>query len=588
MYMENKLENQRDQEDFFISYSHEDWQQAKWISQQLENAGYSTILPGRDFLPGRNVPLEMNKVTQAKRTIAVLSPHYLTSKFTQAEWTTVFHQDPTGAQGLLLPIRVLPCDVHGMLAPLIYIDLVGLQDEKKACKILLAGVKQEPKQLKPVDFSPLLFSGRPSTTDIVQQTRFGAPFPEHWNVPRRHAPYFTGRDGQIEQIFQAFTRQDTAQIPLPQAITGLGGLGKTQVAAEYTYRYREKYPTAVLWVRADTKENLMADFQSLVHLLHLPGQENALETMRSWFTTQSDWLLIFDNADDLQIVDPFLPHTQRGHVLLTTRVRGASNIAQPFLLTPLDQNDGALCIMRRAGSIPFSGQLHEAPSSRRDAAIQISDLMEGLPLALEQAGAYIEDTGSTETRYLKIYKEYRADMLQRQFGALPNYPLPVATAWTFSKSVIQQKEPASFELLQLCAFLAPDVIPEEIFTQGAKALGPVLGPAVNSFSLDITTIILRRYSLLNREVKGEEDMPRFSIHRMMQEILQDEMNEATKQIWAERAVKAVSHALYSVDEHAIRSQVMHCISLIQQWNMTFPEAECIHQYAEEKYSYSTK
>lgn len=173
-------------------------------------------------------------------------------------------------------------------------------------------------------------------------------------------------------------------------------------------------------------------------------------------------------------------------------------------------------------------------------------------------------------------------MIKRQFGVLPNYPLPVATAWEFSKNVVQQKEPAAFELLQLCAFLAPDAIPLEIFTEGAPALGPELRlKAANEFGVDVTTIILRRYSLLNREVKGDEEIPLFSMHRMMQEILQDEMDEATRKLWAERAVRAVSLAYPSVDKHIIQAHVLHCLPLIDQWNMTFPEAERLRQYEEE-------
>lgn len=579
--MRNDTESKDTLKDFFISYAHQDWQWAKWISQQLEEAGYGTILPGRDLLPGGNVILEMDKATQAKRTIAVLSPHYLASKFTQPEWAAALYQDPTGARGLLLPVRVLPCDVQGLLAPLIYIDLVGQEDKEKARKILLAGIEQPPKKLKPAQI-PLL--------QTFEQSRFGAPFPEYWNVPRRHAPYFTGRDDQIQQIFQTFVaRRDIVNIPEPQALVGLGGLGKTQTAAEYAYRHRGQYQ-AVLWARADSRENLTTDYRSLVRLLHLPTQEDPLEMMQAWFTAQSGWLLILDNADDLQIIDSFLPRSQRGHVLLTTRVRAASNLAQPLLLEPLNPEDGALCILRRAGSVPGTGQLRDAsPSSRADAAIRLAGLMEGLPLALEQAGAYIEDTGSSESRYLKIYEEFRSEVLQRQFGALPNYPLPVATAWKFSKNVVQQKDPAAFELLQLCAFLAPEAIPEEIFTRGAQALGPVLGPkAANAFGIDVTTIILRRYSLLNREVKGEEEISQFSMHRMMQEILKDEMDETTRQLWAERAVQAVSHALDCVDEHIIQAHVHHCVQLIEQWNMTFPEAERIRQYAEKTHNASDR
>lgn len=572
--------------DFFISYAHQNWDWAKWISQQLEKAGYSTILPARDFRSGTNFILEMDRATHARRTIAVLSPEYLASQFTQPEWAAALRLDPTGAQGLLVPVRVLPCDVQGLLAQILYIDLVGVdQDEEKAQKFLLAGVQTTPKELKPAAFPPHLASNQ--TTSSVSPAiepihasleRFGKPFPEFWNVPRRHAPYFTGRDEQIQQIFERLSAKDVAQVGLPQALVGLGGLGKTQTAAEYAYRYREKYQ-AVLWFRAETKENLMDDFRSLVRLLNLSKQENPIETMQQWFTANTGWLLILDNADDFRLIDPFLPRSPRGHVLVTTRVRAANSVARPLLLEPLTPEEGALCIIRRIGDIPAYGQLSDASPLSVDAALNLSQLMDGLPLALEQAGAYIEDTGNSVSRYLQLYEKRRAEIIQRHYGALPNYPLPVATAWAFSKSIVGQREPLALELLQLCAFLAPDAIPEEIFTKGAQALGPVLEPiAADPVALDSATIILRNYSLLNREVKGEKAIPRFSIHRMMQEILRDEMKEDAQQDWAERAVRAVSLALPFVEQEIMQAHARYCMSFIEKWNMTFPEAERVRRY----------
>jgi hypothetical protein len=573
--------------DFFISYAHENWEWAKWINQQLEEAGYSTVLPARDFLAGRNFILEIDKATYAGRTIAVLSPQYLTSQFTKLEWTAALRLDPTGARGLLLPVRVLPCDVQGVLAQLIYIDLIGAgQDKEKARKILLAGVLDTPKKLKPAAFpSPLApnqtsVSGPPPAMEHIHASpeRFGKRFPKFWNVPRRHVPYFTGRNEQIQQIFQRLVVKDAAQVGIPQALVGLGGLGKTQTAAEYAYRYREEYQ-AVLWVRAETKENLTDDFRSFVRLLNLPEQENPIETMSAWFRENAGWLLILDNADDFNLIDPFLPHSPRGHVLLTTRVRASNSVARPLLLEPLSPEDGALCIIRRIGSIPENGQLSDVSTRGVEAAINLSRLMDGLPLALEQAGAYIDDTGSSVSRYLELYEKRRAEIIQYHHGVLPNYPLPVATAWTFSRSNVKQGEPAAFEFLQLCAFIAPEEIPDEIFIKGATALGPVLEPiAADPAAINRVAKVLRNYSLLNREVKGEEDISRFSLHRMMQEILRDEMDEATQQRWAERAVRAISLALPFVEREIMQAHVRHCIPFIEKWNMTFPEAERVRQY----------
>src|SRR5262249_30814998 len=122
-------ENEKDGivKDFFISYEQTDWPWAKWIAQQLEKEGYSAVLPERDFLAGSNYIQEKEvAIKQAERTIAVLSPDYLTltSIFTPSEWASAFRRDPTGEQHLLLPVRVRACDVQGLLGSLISIDLV--------------------------------------------------------------------------------------------------------------------------------------------------------------------------------------------------------------------------------------------------------------------------------------------------------------------------------------------------------------------------------------------------------------------------------------------------------------------------------
>jgi len=132
--------------DFFISYTSADRPWAEWIAWQLDQAGYSTVLQAWDFRPGQNFVLNMHKASQeAERTIAVLSPDYLNANFTQPEWASAFKQDPKGEKGALLPVQVRECkqQLNGLLGPIIYIDLVGL-DEVAARKKLLEGVQRQP------------------------------------------------------------------------------------------------------------------------------------------------------------------------------------------------------------------------------------------------------------------------------------------------------------------------------------------------------------------------------------------------------------------------------------------------------------
>jgi hypothetical protein len=234
--------------DFFISYNSADRQWAEWIAWQLEEAGYTTVLQAWDFRPGSNFVLEMQRAaTEAERTIAVLSPDYLGARFTQPEWAAAFAQDPTGEKGTLLPVRVRECDLKGLLPQIIYIDLVGL-DETAAQDALLAGVRRErAKPTAPPGFPGVI------PRSVPQRPRFPGALPPIWNISHLRNPNFTGRESLLAQLRAALASGQPAA--LTQAISGLGGVGKTQLAVEYVYRYAAEYDV-VWWVRAEEPATL--------------------------------------------------------------------------------------------------------------------------------------------------------------------------------------------------------------------------------------------------------------------------------------------------------------------------------------------
>ena len=146
--------------DFFISYNKADRAWAEWIAWHLEAARYTTVYQGWDFRPGTNFVHKMQEASaQAPRTVAVLSPDYLTSGFAASEWAEAFAEDPTGERGLLLPVRVRECSPGGVLGQIVYVDLVAL-DEAAARDELLAGVKRG--RAKP-SRAPV-FPGEPGTS----------------------------------------------------------------------------------------------------------------------------------------------------------------------------------------------------------------------------------------------------------------------------------------------------------------------------------------------------------------------------------------------------------------------------------------
>lgn len=142
--------------DFFISYTAVDRQHAEWIAWQLEDAGYNTFFDKWDFRPGNNFVLLMQYATTvAKHTIGVLSPSYLEALYTQPEWAATFADDPIGKSRKFIPVRVVECNVTGILKPIVYIDLVDClkrSDENGAKEALLIGIKDRAKPKCPPAF----------------------------------------------------------------------------------------------------------------------------------------------------------------------------------------------------------------------------------------------------------------------------------------------------------------------------------------------------------------------------------------------------------------------------------------------------
>jgi hypothetical protein len=200
--------------------------------------------------------------------------------------------------------------------------------------------------------------------------------------------------------------------------------------------------------------------------------------------------------------------------------------------------------------------------------------MDGLPLALDQAGAYIEETGCGLATYLDLYRTDREKLLGRRGLRQLDHPESVAATWRQAFLNVEQSDPAAADLLRLCAFLAPDPIPETILTRGAPALGPALGPVVNSLAFNFTLDVVRRHSLLYRD----PDTRTLTIHRLVQAVLKDNMDEQSQREWVERAVRAVGAAFPDLEsEHWSRCReylphALACAALIEHYRLTFPEA----------------
>jgi transposase len=211
--------------------------------------------------------------------------------------------------------------------------------------------------------------------DITRFDRVGAlvslaGLPKLWNIPYARNSFFLGRDELLERLHaQLQSGQTTALAQSPQAVSGLGGIGKTQLAIEYAYRYHQDYQ-AVLWARAATSEDLIASYSALSTLLNLPeqqasDQELTIAAVKAWLQKNSKWLLILDNADDLELLPPFLPSVPGGHILLTTRAWDMQGFAGKLTVEALPDEQGALLLLRRAGLLTAADDLAQAPTDER-------------------------------------------------------------------------------------------------------------------------------------------------------------------------------------------------------------------------------
>ena len=404
--------------------------------------------------------------------------------------------------------------------------------------------------------------------------------PRLWNVPYSRNPFFTGREEILHSLHELLNQEHAMALTQSLAISGLGGIGKTQIALEYAYQYRQEY-RFIFWTRAATREVLQTDIVAIADLLQLPerheqNQEKVLQAVRQWFATHEEWLWILDNADDVTMIHDIFPTERPGHLLLTSRAQTWSSLAQRIEVETMGLAEGTLFLLRRAkqlGSNTFLDTVDEKELAAAEAIVLEVDF---LPLALDQAGAYIEEVGCSISAYLELYKIHRKELLQRRGHSPTDHPEPVATTWSLSFQKIEQANPAAADLLRLCGFLEPDAIPEELISEGGMHLGPVLSLiTANMLKLNAAIEELRKFSLIQRY--PETRMLR--IHRLVQAVLKETMEPAAQKQWAERTVQAVN-AVFPLQVEVetwplcrrYLPQAQSCNVLIQGYKLTFEAA----------------
>src|SRR6266852_2320413 len=407
----------------------------------------------------------------------------------------------------------------------------------------------------------------------LQLSRFFGLPPEHlfgdseaqalptrlWVVPSPRNPFFTGREELLQQIHTSLCVDHPAALGPSCALHGLGGIGKTHLALEYAYRHAPEY-AAVFWITAESAKTILTSFLTIAAMLQLPDQQEAdqqriIVAVQRWLTTHSGWLLIWDNLEEMELMQRFLPPASRGAVLITTQRQALGTLAQGLELPTMTPEEGMLLLLRRAKVLSpqvMSEQMHQLAVSNPTeyaAARELVTVMGGLPLALDQAGAYIEETGCNLSDYLQRYESQRAQLLERRGTPGGDHPHSVASTFRLSSQRVERDHPAAAEVLRLCAFLYAEAIPEELFVAVGFPHKAVEAPvAADSYQLDLTIAALRTFSLVQRHPETRT----LSIHRLVQAVIREEMSEQEREMWQQRTLRLLDALFPEVTYEAWR------------------------------------
>ncbi|MGR6919747.1 FxSxx-COOH system tetratricopeptide repeat protein [[Actinomadura] parvosata] len=336
--------------------------------------------------------------------------------------------------------------------------------------------------------------------------------PEVWGrVPARNR-IFTGREALLQQI-QRSVRDVAAVVPLPQALHGLGGVGKTQLATEYAWRHRMDYDL-VWWITADQPVLVPAALAALAPRLGVPqaetvGIEESAEAVREALQRgepYSRWLLVFDNADQPESIRDYIP--ANGHVLITSRNTRWETAAVPITVDTFERAESVEYLMKRLRGIG------------REEADQIAEALGDLPLALEQAGALLALTAMSIPEYLQQLEQNTRELLASSKST--DYPLSMTAAWRLSVGQLQARCPEAIDILRCCAFFGPEPIPRDLFRKG-RGVAPDKLSEVLTRPIVVTKAIgeLNRFAL----AKVDSENRTIQVHRLIQALLRDDLTD---------------------------------------------------------------
>ena len=503
----------------FISYSHKDEKLRVGVDDhlsQLRRDGAIESWTDHKIRPGQEWEKEIFAALEAADVVLLLvSASFLASDFCYSREMTRAVERHDAGSARVVPIILRPCDWK--TAP-------------------FAKLQALPANAKPVtDWSNRdkaflsVAEGIRGLLDDLRPKRNAAPI---FSVPFQRNPYFTGREDVLAEISARLEKGGRAALG-QAAICGLGGIGKTQTAVEFAYRHRGDY-RAVFFVPAETAGEILSGFAEIAALVGQAGrdadQNAAAAAARQWLATHPGWLLILDNADEPSLLEGWLPAAGQGHVIITSREQDFAALAIDGQSMSAPPDEEALAfLLRRTGRLA-------AGDSEKKAAAKLIGHLGNLPLALEQASAFLVARRESFANYLEAFRQ-RGVTLFGDHKTLVGGHDSLTTTWSLNFEAVRRHSRASADLLNAIAFLAPDAIPEELFLDGGSEISPAIGKVLKSEgSLAVGKLAapLLRYSLVERDPEGQT----LRVHRLVQEVVKGSLEKKAPKI-RQRVVMAL-------------------------------------------------
>ena len=334
------------------------------------------------------------------------------------------------------------------------------------------------------------------------------------NLPEQNR-YFCGRVEVLQDIDSLLEKKKKDTVSICQTISGLGGIGKTQLSIEYAYKYHYRYKTCIWFIDAESGSsvyNCFCDFAQHFNLF-LPLNYNSKDlqcAIKTWLSENRSWLLIFDNLEIMDTIIPYLPDRIKGRILITTRNTRIDYGISLFLDVFSLEEANFFMKKRLSKNNEAKMEYYKYEDFTEKSSVLIKRLGY-LPLALEQAAAYIKEVQCSISDYIELLRQSSVDVFSDKYASPEYYESIVTSTWSISFAALEE---SSRQLLNLCAYMGADNIPIKFFVDMRKELpAPLTNDLAKKLTLNRVVTGLRTYSL----TRGTAEY--IHIHRLVQEVI---------------------------------------------------------------------